>query len=157
MHPVAPPPQSPGVAPVDGTLVGHVPESSMSVGWTVAGGGAPGRSEGEGTVLGALGAQVGGVLGLQAHQVVVVVPGVLLVRGVLGSAAILEARGGRGLAGQAALVLVVHEGLLVGSGHGADHLLLPAVRRTEGGRAGTGVHRHGWFGVRAGVGLAGAR
>jgi len=127
------------------------------------GGGTPGQPEGAvvvGVVLLTLGAQAGGgVLRCHGDHVVAVVPGVLTllcaeVRDVLGRAAVQGVRRGRGLGGQAALLLVVHEGLLVGPGHGADHLLLAAVR--GGGRGRAGVHGHGGVGVRAGVRLAGA-
>ncbi len=140
MHSVASSPQGPVVGSVGRALCGRSSESSMVVGWTVAGGGGPGQSEGTvvgGIVLQTLGAHAGGrVLCCHGNQVVVVVPGVLLlllslvVRGVFGRAIVEGAGRGRGLSCQAALLLVVHEGLLVGPGHRTDHLLLPTVRRT---------------------------
>lgn len=50
-----------------------------------------------------------------------------VVLAVPGSQPLLRQLVGRGLWQQAALLLVVHKGLLVGSGHRADHFLLAAV------------------------------
>lgn len=141
MHSVASSPQGHAEGSAGGALCGRSSESSMIVGWTVAGGGAPGQSEGAvvgGVVLLTLGAHAGRVLSSCGDQVVVVVPGVLLlfylvVRGIGGRATVVGAGGGRSLCCQVALLLVVHEGLLMGPGHRTNHLLLSAVRCTGRG------------------------
>ncbi len=102
----------------------------------MASGSTPGQPEGAvvgGVVLLTLGAQARlGILSCHGDQVVVVVPGILLllcpvVSGVFGRAAVQGDFRVLGLSCQVALLLVVHEGLLVGPGHRANHLLLPAV------------------------------
>lgn len=113
-------------------IQGRSSQSLVCVDWILAGSRSPGESEG--AVLGQVlltGAQAGGgVLHCHADQVVVVVPRFLtllcpVVVGV-GAAVKSSCRVG-GLSRQAALLLVVHESLLVGPGHRADHLLLAAV------------------------------
>lgn len=98
MHPVASPPQGPAVGSAGRALSGRSSESSVCVGGTVAGGGAPGQSEGAVAAvdLRALRAQAGrGVLGCHGDHIVVVVPGVLpllysVVSGGFGGATALE-------------------------------------------------------------------
>lgn len=150
VHPVAASPLAP---PAGRAGSGGRSQSPMCIGGGVAG--LPGPGPPEGAVLQGLvflrktALAVWRLLRCHGNQVVAAVPCILLL---LFLAFVGGAGGGQRLLGQAALLLVVHEGLLVGPGHGADHLLLAAV-----GSAGAGVHRHGGLGVRARVRLAGWR
>lgn len=154
MHPVASPPQGDAARSIGGAFCGRCPESSMCICWKVAGGSRPGQPEGALVDL-LLTLEVkaqGGVPGGHRGRALAVVPGVLpllrlVVGGVFGEATAEGVHGLRGLGWQAALLLVVHEGFLVGPGHRADHLLLAAVRCAGRGRAGAGVHRRGGFWV----------
>lgn len=138
MHPVASSAKEPAVVSVGGALRSWSSKSSVCGVWTVVGS-TPGQFEWAvvgGVVVCTLRAQAGGgVLCCHGDQVVFVVPGLLLllcpmVSGVLGRATVRGARGIWGLGCQAALLLVVHEGLLVAPGDRGNHLLLPAVRCT---------------------------
>lgn len=125
MHSVASSPQRHAVGSIV-ALGGWSSDSSMVVGWTVAGGSTSGQSEGAVVgcdVLLTMGSQAcWGVLYCHGNQVVVVVPGILPLLypvgfGVLGRATVQGSCDGRGISRQAALLLVVHECLLVGPGH----------------------------------------
>lgn len=125
MHSVASSTQGHAVGSVV-ALFGWSSASSMVVGWTVAGGSTSGQSEGAVVgcgVLLTLGSQAcWGVLYCHGNQVVVVVPDILPLLhpvgvGVLGRATVQGSFDGRGIGRQAALLLVVHECLLVGPGY----------------------------------------
>lgn len=152
MHPVASSPQGDAARSIGGAFCGRCPESSMCICWKVAGGSRPGQPEGALVDLLTLGVKAQGGVPGHRDRALAVVPGALpllrlVVGGGFGEATAEGVRGLRGLAWQAALLLVVHEGFLVGPGHRADHLLLAAVRRAGRGRAGAGVHRRGGFWV----------
>lgn len=125
VHPVASSPLGP---PAGGAGCRWRSQSSMCVGGSVTGVHGPGHPEG--TVLHGIvllrktALAVRRLLRCHGNQVVVVVPCILLL---LFLVDVGGACGRQRLIGQAAPLLVVHEGLLVGPGHRADHLLFAAV------------------------------